>query len=121
MKWFAETTVWSGSATPNHVYLLDNSKSKMYAYQPFGSGKIQTFKSPIGISARGRKFVINPVQHTILVDTEVPQGRTWSVKGSKGDEYTVSEYNGKYSCTCSGFQFRGKCKHTSQNGIIAQN
>jgi len=111
MKWFAETTVWPRSAAINHVYLLDDSKSKMYAYQPFGNGKIQTFKKPIGISASGRKFVINPIQHKISVTAEVPQGRSWLVQGSKGDQYTVSEHNGKYLCTCSGFKFRGKCKH----------
>ena len=33
------------------------------------------------------------------------------VKGSKGDEYVVTKENGKWSCTCTGFQFRRKCKH----------
>lgn len=37
--------------------------------------------------------------------------RTWSVNGSKGDSYTVSQFGTKWSCTCSGFQFRQYCKH----------
>jgi uncharacterized Zn finger protein len=56
--------------------------------------------------------VVNPVQfRTDLKEEEEPEGRVWTVKGSKGDEYKVSELNGNWSCTCSGFKFRGKCKH----------
>lgn len=34
------------------------------------------------------------------------------VKGSKGNEYVVTGANGKWNCTCPGFQFRHSCKHT---------
>lgn len=34
-----------------------------------------------------------------------------TVAGSKGNQYTVKVGAGGSSCTCSGFQFRGKCKH----------
>ena len=112
MKWFAETTEWSSSSTPNHVYLLDDSKSKMFAYLKFGRGKPIKFKAPIRIDVRGRKFKVNPEQPAMDVEEELPQGRVWEVKGSKGDVYKVSELNGEYSCTCSGFKFRSKCKHT---------
>ena len=112
MKWFAETTEWSDATTPNGVYLLDDSKSKMYAFRPFGGkGRVTIFKNPIRIDVRGRKFRINDVQYRTQVEEEKPQGRVWTVKGSKGDEYKVSELNGEYSCTCSGFRFRAKCKH----------
>jgi hypothetical protein len=40
--------------------------------------------------------------------------RTWLVKGSKGDSYTVSQLGTKWSCTCSGFQFRRQCKHVKE-------
>jgi hypothetical protein len=110
MKWFAETTVWNDS-TPNGIYLLDDSKSKMYAFRPGHGGEIKTFKNPIRIDVRGRKFVINPVQFKTKLKEEEPEGRMWVVKGSKGDEYKVTEVNGNLSCTCSGFRFRGKCRH----------
>ena len=110
MKWFAETTDYKDSV-PNGIYLLDDSKSKMYAFKPRGTGEIKTFKNPIKIDTRGRKFVVNPVQFKTKLKEEEPLGRFWIVKGSKGDEYKVTELNGNLSCTCSGFKFRGKCKH----------
>lgn len=36
------------------------------------------------------------------------------VPGSNGAFYIVTQSNGKYSCSCSGFQFRKKCKHVIQ-------
>lgn len=109
MKWFAETTDY-GDAVPNGIYLLNDSKDKMFAFRP-ASGEIKTFRNPIRIDLRGRKFVINPVQFEVGVKAEVPEGRVWTVKGSKGNEYKITELNGNLSCTCSGFRFRGKCKH----------
>jgi hypothetical protein len=110
MKWFAETTDYK-DAVPNGIYLLDDAKVKMYAFKARGTGDIKVFRNPIRIDTRGRKFVINPVQFKTKLKEEEPLGRTWAVKGSKGDEYKVSELNGNYSCTCSGFKFRGACRH----------
>ena len=110
MKWFAETTEWKDTA-PNHVYLMDDSKSQMYAYVPTGASKPITFKSPIRIDVRGRKFKINPVQFKTEIRLPEPEGRIWEVRGSKGDVYKVTEVRGEYACTCSGFKFRGDCKH----------
>ena len=111
MKWFVETTQWSDAATTNGIYLLDDSKSKMYAYRPDAKSPIKTFKAPIRIDVRGRKFAVNPVQYKTQAQEEQPEGRVWVVKGSKGDEYKVSELNGNYSCSCSGFRFRQGCRH----------
>ena len=111
MKWFAETTVWTDTATPNGVYLLDDGKTKMYAFRPGGSDKIKTFKNFIRIDTRGRKFVVNPEQYETQIQASVPEGRVHQVTGSKGNVYQVTELNGTYSCTCSGFKFRGDCRH----------
>ena len=110
MKWFAETTDYRDT-TPNGIYLLDDSKSKMYAFRPFGTGEIKIFRNPIRIDMRGRKFVVNSEQFkTELMEPE-PEGRVIEVTGSKGDVYKVTELNGNLSCTCSGFKFRGDCRH----------
>ena len=110
MKWFAETTDYKDK-TPNGVYLLDDGKSKMYAFRPFGTGEIKVFRNPIRIDLRGRKFVVNSVQFKTQLTEPEPEGRVFVVTGSKGDQYTVNEVRGSWSCTCSGFRFRGECRH----------
>ena len=110
MKWFAETTDYR-DAVPNGIYLLDDAKAKMYAFKARGTGDIKVFRNPIRIDTRGRKFVINPVQFKTKLKEDEPLGRMWVVKGSKGDEYKVTENSGNFNCTCSGFRFRGGCKH----------
>ena len=116
MKWFAETTDYR-DAVPNGIYLLDDSKSKMYAFKARGTEPIKVFKNPIRIDLRGRKFVVNPVQFKTGLKEPEPEGRVWTVKGSKGDEYKVTDVNGNLSCTCSGFKFRGKCKHADSVSV----
>ena len=111
MKWFAEITDYKDNIV-NGIYLLDDSKSKMYAFKPRGTGAVKVFKNPIRIDIRGRKFKVNDVQYKTKLKEEEPEGRVWEVKGSKGDVYKVSELNGNYSCTCSGFKFRGACRHS---------
>jgi hypothetical protein len=113
MKWFAETTNWEDS-TPNGIYLLNDSKSKMYAFRPFGTGEIKVFKNPIRIDLRGRKFAVNSVQFKTELKEPEPEGRVIEVRGSKGDIYKVTDVNGNLSCTCSGFRFRGECKHIKE-------
>ena len=99
---------------PNHVYLMDDAKSKMFAYVPTGTNKPITFKAPIRIDIRGRKFNLNLVQFKTDIRPIEPEGRVWEVNGSKGDIYKITEVRGEYSCTCSGFKFRGDCKHIKQ-------
>jgi len=110
MKWFAETTDYKDNV-PNGIYLLDDSKTKMYAFKARGTEAIKVFKNPIRIDVRGRKFVVNPVQFKTGLKEPEPEGRVWTVKGSKGDEYKVTESGGNFNCTCSGFRFRGQCRH----------
>ena len=110
MKWFAETTDYR-DAIKNGIYLLDDSKSKMYAFRSPVTNSIKVFRNPIRMDMRGRKFMVNPVQFPTQVSAPEPEGRVWTVKGSRGDEYKITEVNGNYSCTCSGFKFRSQCRH----------
>jgi hypothetical protein len=113
MKWFAETTDYQDSV-PNGIYLLDDGKTKMYAFKPKGTDEIKVFKNSIRIETRGRKFAVNPVQFETAFREPEPKGRVIEVQGSKGDVYKVTELNGNYSCSCSGFKFRGECRHTKE-------
>ena len=110
MKWYSETTAYSDSIA-NGTYLLDDGKTKLYAYVSPGATEPKQFKNPIKIDTRGRKFVVSSTQYKIVTREQEPEGRTWQVQGSKGDVYQVTEVNGNLSCTCSGFRFRGDCRH----------
>lgn len=111
MKVLKETTQWL-SSTPNHVYFVDDSRSKMFGYVPANANQAQRFSKPMPFSARGRQF--KEVKNQWNFAAEVDAARIWSVKGSKGDKYTVSEQDGVLSCSCSGFRFRGDCRHVKE-------
>lgn len=40
-------------------------------------------------------------------------GTVWPVKGSKDNEYSVELTDKGFTCDCTGFTFRGKCKHST--------
>ena len=49
-----------------------------------------------------------------LVSTET---KAWKVKSEDGKRvYLVQRVNGKFSCTCKGFEFRKDCKHIAAVG-----
>ena len=119
VKPYWETSEWLDD-TPNHVYFLDDSKSKMYAYVIQGDIEVtKVFKNPIRFDSRYRKFVEVPniwdaeFQEVELKGLAV-KDPSWQFEGSKGAKYTVTLSQGTYNCTCPGFTYRGKCKHVDQ-------
>ena len=119
MQYFQETTKWDDEKIRNHVYLLNNSKTKMIAFVSAGSTAAFTFKSPIGISTRGRTFraVPNTFGYNMTSEpeaVEAPAAESWTVAGSKGNTYTVQRDRNRLICSCTGFVFRNKCKHVEQ-------
>jgi hypothetical protein len=42
------------------------------------------------------------------------KNKTWTVTGSRGDKYVITQSGTKFTCTCSGFQFRRQCKHVKE-------
>lgn len=112
MKFYQETTQWN-TDTPNGIYLLNDSKTKMYAFIRAGSKSVFKFKNPIQIDTRGRTF--KEVKNTFKFKIEEPASSNprWEVQGSKGDKYIVERTENGLICTCSGFKFRGKCRHLS--------
>jgi hypothetical protein len=113
MKFYQETTLWEDN-TPNGVYLLDDAKEKMYAYVSPNSNIVKTFKNPIRISVRGRKFKVVKNTYGYTIPGEKTEHPRWEVIGSKGDKYYVTQTDNGLSCTCSGFKFRSECKHVTQ-------
>jgi hypothetical protein len=102
MEAVREITDWE---TPNHIYLLDGTK--LVAYIKQGTVEPFYFKNPIkGFDKRGRKF--EAVTTTLF--EESASSNLIEVQGSKGAVYYVDPE--LHSCTCPGYTFRGKCKHT---------
>ena len=106
-----ETTVWSDGSNINHTYLLEGIK--IIAYAKYGGDDVQVLKTQIKIDKRYRTFVKSnhPALAKFIKTTPTKSNtRVFKIK-SKAKEYFVelSDYN--YTCTCTGFSFRGKCKH----------
>jgi len=106
-----ETTVWSDGSNTNHTYLLDGTK--IIAYAKFGGDEVQVLKTQIKIDKRYRTFIKTKhfgLEKFIKKTPTKSNTRVFKVV-SKTKEYFVelSDYN--YTCTCTGFNFRGKCKH----------
>jgi len=113
MKVIQETTEWDSEYTvPNHVYFVNDSKDKMFAYVAAGSVQVQEFKRPIKFSMSRRKF--KEVENRWgYQETEVEpvEGFVKIVIGSNGEKYTITEVAGVLQCSCPGSKFRGKCRH----------
>jgi hypothetical protein len=118
MKAFLEVTEWTDTQfNCNHVYWMDDSKNKMHAYARWGNpNDTQTFTRPIQIDARGRKFVEvrNDIYGWADPEDTASVNPTWTVEGSKGNKYIVEKDGDMYNCTCSGFKFRGACRHIEE-------
>lgn len=112
MQILQEVTDWSCDYKPcNHTYLIDSSK--VYAYAVDGGKQIVKLNQPLVIDKRYRKFIKTTHSGLAkLMSNVVPSNvRIFNVK-SKNKVYTVEVTdNSTYRCGCTGFTFRGKCKH----------
>lgn len=113
MRFFLETTAWE-DRTPNHIYLLDDSKTKMYGYIPRPTHELKLVKKPYPFSARGRQFREVPNYWNFQLPGDEKTSQVTRVKGSKGQEYLVERTNTGIRCTCPGFTFRGDCRHIKE-------
>jgi hypothetical protein len=121
MKFLEEITDWGTQAVPNHIYYLNDDKTKMVGYIKSGTTELFKFKTPISISTRGRKFkLVNIAGEPDSAYFAAEKKATTSsnviarLAGSNGSFYEISKNGANYSCTCTGFQFRKKCKHVEQ-------
>lgn len=112
MQILKEVSDWSCDYKPcNHTYLIDSNK--VYAYAVDGGSKVVTMSEPLVIDKRYRKFIKTTHSGLAkLMSNVVPSNvRIFNVK-SKNKIYSVEVTdNSTYRCGCTGFTFRGKCKH----------
>lgn len=123
MKFIEELTQWDSPNAPNHIYYVDDAKTRMVAYIRSGTTELFRFKNPIQFSTKGRKFKVLTTTgepDSVYFGTPTPDltknktSDTIEVKGSKGETYLVNKIGSKYACSCPGFQFRRKCRHIEQ-------
>lgn len=120
---YKEVTEWDNSefVVPNHTYLFDG-KSNILAYAKASNDELVILHKPLPLDNRRRKFI--KVKHEALdaygaTITLAPPPvanniNIFLVKSDSGKEYTVEKIDGKYSCNCIGFAYRGKCKHSDE-------
>ena len=119
MKYFEEVTDWGSPTAKNHIYYLNDDKSKMVGYIKHGTVDLFKFKQPISFYGKGRKFVeLKKKGEPDSVyfgkkESQVPK-QAIEVEGSNGKKYYVSKIGTKYMCTCPGFTFRHTCKHVAE-------
>ena len=116
MEILKEVTVWDSEFQPNHTYLLSD-KGKIIAYAKNHGDEV--FVSPSGnipLNKSRRKFVTSKhaglmkVMKSVAVPSSV--NPKWKVDSDSGKTYTVELVDGKYTCTCTGYTYRAKCKHS---------
>ena len=120
---YKEVTEWDNSefVVPNHTYLFDG-KSNILAYAKASNDELVILHKPLPLDNRRRKFI--KVKHEaldaygatiVLAPPPVANNiNIFMVKSDSGKEYTVEKIDGKYSCNCIGFAYRGKCKHSEE-------
>ena len=127
MRYYQEVTLWRGSHTMNHVYYLNDDKTFMVGYIKQGSTELFKFKKPIRIDVRGRKFVVidkkgEPDSVYFNKQNTSNKKDVIIVSGSNGKKYQIEKIGNNYTCSCPGFMFRHKCKHTeelkNENSIV---
>ena len=65
-----------------------------------------------------RSLIVNSQTQPLFALDELLFGITErrKVEGSKGAVYELTKTNGKWSCTCPGFEYRKDCKHVRAAG-----
>lgn len=105
MEALKEITEWAVDfRQPNHTYLFDGEKA--LAYIQWHEGAPIYFNRPTKINRRGRKFVKADIG---LFGSIQPKSNLIEFTGSAGGTYYVDAE--ARSCTCPGYNFRGRCKH----------
>jgi hypothetical protein len=121
MKFLQEVTEWD---VPNHIYVLNDTKDKMYGYVRLGTDRVIEVNKPYRFSVSHRKFreVANTFGYSREEEAEVVPGTEYRVAGSGKNVYSVRDDRGAWSCTCpaSKWQKGGECKHIKQIKLQSQ-
>lgn len=109
-----ETTDWGTARVANGIYHL-NDAGHLVGYEGPKTG-YKEFKTPMKHFNKSRR-TFEVVGSYPEDEMEIPGVTRHEFTGSKGNIYIVTDDNGKVTCNCPGYKFRGKCKHSDE--IIA--
>ena len=114
MKLMMETTVFAGAKMPNHSYMLNDAIIAV-GMRKFSAGEVVRFRTPLRLDVRGRTFrLVDDLGSDDPVSSNIVE-----VAGSGNNVYSVDL--DRKQCSCTGFKYRGDCKHIaiaeSKSGI----
>lgn len=107
-----EITHWKEvSRQPNHTYLMSDNMEKVFGYFKWHNpNDFQMLRTPLKIDTRYRKFKVLQTGYNFAGEAT----KTWTIEGSKGNKYVVSQDELGYNCSCVGYKYHGKCKHIDE-------
>lgn len=117
------TTRWphcSGYSTQDQMFMgtIVNIPSYWSQHKDVDTLAIETGnpQHPISLINLERIVDVEYIKGSSKLATKVsnPVIITVTVAGSKGKVYNVESRDGKWTCTCTGFEFRNQCKHINQ-------
>lgn len=115
-----KVTVYNPRFFQKHVYFYEINKFNHYEGVETTLKHIDS-KQYLCLTTGIKDFPIRVIDRSMIVNSEKQPlfvldeffGVTerLKVEGSKGNTYELTKTNGKWSCTCPGFEFRKICKH----------
>lgn len=121
MKYIKEVTEWNaGYAVPNHTYYVNDAGKVAIGYIRESDTAFIKFSKPFTLDTRGRKFTVlrqrgepdSVYFATVETPKAAPSVETRTVEGSGGKTYTLTKAGNRWTCSCPGFTFRNKCRHS---------
>lgn len=114
---FAFPSYVIGTATVNKT-TITGVIEKATKFTPPNFVRIATdFDSPVRVREIPLERITN-IEYAdgrnALKEKIVGDVKTWTVKGSRGNQYVVVRTIQRWSCTCSGFAFRKTCRHINE-------
>ena len=94
---------------PNFTYAATRGNSNIVGHWNPLTQEGHAYSTPLFFRSFNRKFKAAWLNK--MNKAEQKKSNTIRVKGSKGNVYEVAKDGS--SCTCPGFTFRNKCKHTA--------
>lgn len=80
----------------------------------FGNGKNYSITDDVTLEMVRSKWIKKDYQKSNKFQSST-KVKKWEVESSRpGKKYIVKLVNGNFSCTCKGYQFRGKCRHITE-------